>query len=80
MSHASLEGEAERAEEATEQFRSRVTDFSMRTRAEIGDLLSGVELVDPGVVYLTEWRPEDGEVDPDPKRMSTFAAVGRKIG
>jgi hypothetical protein len=80
LSHASLEGEAERAEEATEQFRSRVTDFSMRTRGEIGELLGGVDLVEPGVVYLTEWRPEAGEEDPDPKRMSTFAAVGRKTG
>ncbi|MFJ6676646.1 SAM-dependent methyltransferase [Actinosynnema sp. NPDC091369] len=80
LSHASLDGEAERAEEATEQFRSRVTDFSMRTRTEIGDLLAGVELVDPGLVYLTEWRPEPGDEDPDPKRTSTFAAVGRKRG
>ncbi|MEV8435961.1 SAM-dependent methyltransferase [Actinosynnema sp. NPDC051121] len=80
LSHASLEGEAERAEEATEQFRSRVTDFSMRTRGEIGELLGGVDLVEPGVVYLTEWRPEAGDEDPDPKRMSTFAAVGRKTG
>ncbi|MCC8246816.1 SAM-dependent methyltransferase [Saccharothrix luteola] len=80
LSHASLEGEADRAEEATEQFRNRVTDFSMRTRAEIADLLAGVEVVDPGVVYLTEWRPEPGDEDPDPKQMSTFAAVGRKAG
>ena len=80
LSHASLEGEADQAEEATEQFRSRVTDFSMRTRAEITELLAPVDLVDPGVVYLTEWRPEPGDEDPDPKQMSTFAAVGRKAG
>ena len=80
VSHASLEGDADRAEEATEQFRSRVTDFSMRTRGEIADLLAGVELVEPGVVYLTEWRPDPGDEDPDPKRMSTFAAVGRRTG
>ncbi|MEU4447541.1 SAM-dependent methyltransferase [Actinosynnema sp. NPDC050801] len=80
FSHASLEGGADKAEEATEQFRSRVTDFAMRTRAEIADLFACVELLDPGVVYLTEWRPDAGDEDDDPKRTSTFAGVGRKTG
>ncbi|NUT51962.1 MAG: hypothetical protein HOV94_32415 [Saccharothrix sp.] len=78
LSHASLEGEADRAEEATEQYRTQVTEFSMRTRAEITDLFGDLTLVDPGVVYPTEWRPEVGDEDPDPKRMSTFVGVGRK--
>ncbi|WP_106619791.1 SAM-dependent methyltransferase [Saccharothrix carnea] len=49
------------------------------TRADEGPLAS-LELLEPGVVYLTEWRPEPGDEDPDPKRMSTFAAVGHKTG
>jgi hypothetical protein len=81
ISHASLEGATpSRAEAATQQFRRSVTDFTMRTRAEITDLFAGVELVDPGVVYLTEWRPEPGTDTSDAARMSTFAGVGRKIG
>ncbi|GAB3003467.1 hypothetical protein GCM10027184_70450 [Saccharothrix stipae] len=80
FSHAGLEGDADKAEEATEQFRSRVTDFATRTRARIADLFACVELLDPGVVYLTEWRPDAGDEDEDPKRMSTFAGVGRKTG
>jgi hypothetical protein len=81
ISHASLEGaEPSRAEEATQQYRRSVTDFTMRTHAEITDLLAGVRLVDPGVVYLTEWRPERGTDTSDAARMSTFAGVGRKIG
>ncbi|WP_285742171.1 SAM-dependent methyltransferase [Lentzea sp. NBRC 105346] len=79
ISHASLDGSApERAEAATERFRNRVTDFSMRTRAEITALFDDVELVDPGVVYLTEWRPDEGDDIGDPKRMSQFAGLGRK--
>lgn len=80
ISHASLDGKADRAEEATEQFRSRVTDFSMRTWSEVTGLFGGLELVDPGVVYLTEWRPDVGEEDEDPKWTSTFAGVARKTG
>jgi hypothetical protein len=80
ISHASLEGPTpSRAEEATQQYRRSVTDVTMRTRAEIIDLFAGVELVDPGVVYLTQWHPEPGADTSDPARMSTFAGVGRKI-
>src|SRR5262249_2200662 len=81
ISHASLEGATpSRAEEATQQYRRSVTDFTMRTRTAITDLFSGVKLVDPGVVYLTEWHPERGADISDAPRMSTFAGVGRKIG
>jgi hypothetical protein len=30
----------------------------MRTRAEIAGFFDGLELVDPGVVFLPEWRPD----------------------
>jgi hypothetical protein len=81
ISHASLEGpEPEKAEEATEQFRSSVTEFTMRTRAEIAGLFAGLELVEPGVVYLPEWRPDPGDEIGDARRTSTFAGVARKRG
>jgi hypothetical protein len=81
ISHASLEGATpSRAEEATQQYRRSVTDVTMRTRAEITDLFAGVELMDPGVVYLSEWHPDPGTDTSDAARMSTFAGVGRKIG
>jgi hypothetical protein len=79
LSHASLEGpEPQKAEEATQQFRRSVTDFSMRTRAEITHLFDGLELLEPGVVYLPEWRPDPGDEIGDPRRTSTFAGVARK--
>jgi S-adenosyl methyltransferase len=30
----------------------------MRTRAEITAFFDGLELVDPGVVFLPDWRPD----------------------
>ena len=81
ISHASLEGdEPERAEDATEQFRNNVSAFTMRTRAEITSLFDRVELVEPGVVYLTEWKPDDGDDASDPAWTSTFAGMGRVTG
>jgi len=44
-----------------------------------GGFFAGTDLVEPGVVYLTAWRPDAPEdVGEDPSRMSTFAGVGRK--
>jgi SAM-dependent methyltransferase len=49
----------------------------VRTSEEVMALLEGVELVEPGLVLLAEWRP-DGEV-PANRQEITYAAVGRKI-
>ncbi|MEY9890220.1 O-methyltransferase involved in polyketide biosynthesis [Catenulispora sp. MAP5-51] len=49
----------------------------VRTSAEVMALLKDVELVDPGLVLLAEWRP-DGPV-PDNRQRITYAAVGRKV-
>ena len=49
----------------------------VRTSAEIMAMLDGLELVEPGLVLLAEWRPE-GPV-PANRQELTYAAVGRKI-
>ncbi|WP_194895302.1 SAM-dependent methyltransferase [Catenulispora pinisilvae] len=48
----------------------------VRTSAEVLALLEDVELVDPGLVLLAEWRP-DGPV-PQDRQQITYAAVGKK--
>jgi hypothetical protein len=49
-----------------------------RTRAEITALFDGFELVEPGVVPLPRWRPEEGAVEEDADRAGIFAGMGRK--
>jgi S-adenosyl methyltransferase len=79
LSHASLEGGRDGAAEATQEYTKRVADFFMRGRTQISLLLEDFELVDPGLVYLTEWRPESPEdMGEDPRWTSTFAAVARR--
>jgi SAM-dependent methyltransferase len=78
FSHASLEGEQAGAVEATQEYTKRVADFYMRGRAQLSALLKDFELVEPGLVYLTQWRPDSPEdVGDDPSWTSTYAAVGR---
>ena len=42
-------------------------------------MLSGTEIVEPGIVFTPEWRPETPEdVGADPSKANLYAAVGRK--
>ena len=53
------------------------TPMVPRDRAEILDLFDGFELVEPGLVYSSQWRP-DSESEPDSGANWMFAGVGRK--
>jgi hypothetical protein len=44
-------------DEATEQ-------AHVRSRAEIADLVAGMEIVEPGLVWPPQWRPDPGDVVP----------------
>ena len=50
----------------------------LRTRAEITRLFDGFELIEPGLVHLPQWRPEDPDKVRDPERMWILCGVGRK--
>jgi SAM-dependent methyltransferase len=78
VSHASTEGAPPGIGKAIELF-SRVGAFHLRSRSEITRLFDGYQLVEPGVVYLTAWRPDWPEdVGDRPEWSGTYAGVGRK--
>ena len=50
-----------------------------RTASEFGRLFfDGLELVPPGVVLITDWRPAPGELRPPDNEVMANGAVGRK--
>ena len=56
-----------------------------RMRAQLRDsdvfarlAFSGLELVPPGVVLVSEWRPEGDEPRPTPAEVSCYGGVARK--
>jgi hypothetical protein len=55
------------------------SDFWMRPKAEIAELFDGLELLEPGVVPTTEWRPDTEENLPL-HVVNAWAAVGRLTG
>jgi hypothetical protein len=48
-----------------------------RSRDEVTQFFSGLQLVEPGVVSVSEWRPEAGVTPPDAAQVSVWGAVGR---
>ncbi len=49
----------------------------LRSRADLTGLLAGLELVEPGLVTVPEWRPDEGEPVP-PELIPLYAVVARK--
>jgi hypothetical protein len=67
------------AAEVHRSYRSTPTPGVRRGRQEILDLMAGTDLVEPGLVWTPEWRPDFPEdVGDDVERSITVAAVGRK--
>ncbi len=51
-----------------------------RSRADIIGLFAGFELVDPGVVYIPEWRPDNpNDVPEHPELTQGLVGVGRLV-
>jgi S-adenosyl methyltransferase len=51
--------------------------YHLRGPEQIGRFFDGLEILDPGVVPVSRWRPEPSPFGP-PKIVSTYGAVGRK--
>lgn len=79
LSHGTLEDTAD-GDGAVELYNSARSPGAVRsrTRAEIAALLGDLTLVEPGLVRLPLWHPEDpADLPPDAERHFLYAAVGR---
>ncbi|GGM24682.1 SAM-dependent methyltransferase [Dactylosporangium sucinum] len=77
VSHLTLDGVAEApASQGQEVYRTSTAPIVPRSRADILRLFEGYDLVEPGLVWLGEWRPEP---DGTPEGVSHgYGAVGVK--
>lgn len=79
MSHATGDGQPDQADPHTSLYQRTGTPMTMRSRTEIAAMLHGFEVVDPGIVFLPQWRP-DPQAEPveHPERFTGYAAVGHR--
>ncbi len=55
------------------------TPQTLRTREQVARFFTGLELVDPGLVQVHQWRPDPGDSAPE-GTVSAHGAVARKPG
>lgn len=55
------------------------SELTWRSRTETAALLGDFEIVDPGVVWTAQWRPDEPTVIATPSQSVMLAAVGRKV-
>ena len=73
----------ETVKDVEDAYRSRAaTTGRLRGRSEVAQFFDGLEFMEPGLVWVPEWRPEPGEWDipefeADPRLSMTLAGVAR---
>lgn len=78
ISHASHVGQPDKSTKAAEIYKRTSTPMTFRTQDEVIDLFKGWSLVEPGVVLMALWRPDE-PVDPEfALRVTGFGGVGIK--
>jgi hypothetical protein len=78
-SHATLEYDPEGVTSAGRAFQDRGLAGQLRTGDELSELVfSGLEMVDPGVVPVSEWRPDGDRPRPGPAEVNVNGGVARK--
>jgi hypothetical protein len=79
VSHGTVDEFDDMPPGADKQYDRTTTPFISRTRRQVMDLMAGTELVEPGLVWTPQWRPESPEdVGDHPELMGILAGVGRK--
>jgi O-methyltransferase involved in polyketide biosynthesis len=77
MTHPTTEVHGEEVSEAMRQWNaSGAVPICARNRQELARFFDGLELLEPGVVSSSQWRPDPG--DPTPVEVAEYCAVGRK--
>jgi S-adenosyl methyltransferase len=78
-SHLTPEHNPESIHGMEDTYRASGVTVHSRTADEFGrTFFSGLELVPPGVVLTSEWRPETADPQPLPGEVNVYGAVGRK--
>ena len=53
--------------------------YELRTVDELGECFDGLEMVPPGLVSITQWRPETvGATGEPPDPIEVYGGMGRK--
>jgi hypothetical protein len=77
VSHGTGDLDPDRAVAAVKGYNRASAPFVLRTKEQIGEFFTGLDLVDPGLVQIPWWRP-DGAAEAGADRIWLYGGIGRK--
>ena len=77
ISHVTGDFAPSQMAEVTASYAARGATFIGRTHEQVTQMFNGRELISPGVVQISRWRPDDADPDPDPDRVWGYAGIAR---
>ena len=77
ISHVTGDFAPAKQDAVTAESGKRGATFVGRTKDAIGLMFNGSELVEPGLVQISYWRPDGGEPDPNADRVWGYCGVAR---
>jgi hypothetical protein len=61
MSHGTSDARPDAVSTGTDVYKNATAQLALRGRARIKELFEGLELVEPGLVWLPEWHPDQAD-------------------
>jgi hypothetical protein len=77
ISHATGDFHPQLAAKVAEVYQQASAPLVLRSRSQIGRFFRGFDLVEPGLVEPTAWRP-DGTTPPSPSAGGFYSGAGRR--
>lgn len=78
ISHGTIDGQPARVAEAMQHYDQTTAPFQPRNRAEILRFFDDLELIEPGLVHVPQWRPDHPREAQFPERIAAYGGAGHK--
>ncbi len=78
ISHGTADSRPDDGALVADAYRATSTPLVLRSREQIVDLFTGLDLVPPGVVWATEWHPDHPNDVGSPQRHPVLVGLGHK--
>jgi S-adenosyl methyltransferase len=79
LSHGVKDARPREASDAQQVYHRTANPLTVRTKQEVTDMFDGFEVLEPGVVYVSQWRPEPDDPPVEhPERHAIVGGVARR--
>jgi len=78
ISHGTTDGQPPHVAEAMEYYAQTTAEFQPRSHAAVLRFFDGLDLIDPGLVPVAQWRPDHPRDAGHAKRIAAYSGAGRK--